>query len=194
MAGMASNEYHIVTHWRAKSTLLEINEIIGNGEDLPRWWPAVYMDVKVLEPGNADGVGRVVSVFTKGWLPYTLRWQFKVTDKNGLNGFSLNALGDFVGRGVWTFQQDGDFVNITYDWKINAKKGILKTFSFIMKPIFTKNHLWAMKKGEESLQLELQRRHAPTPEARAQVPPPPATTFAWSIRKGSHAQTKVLFK
>lgn len=191
---MATNDYHFITHWRAQSTLQEVNDVLGNGPDLPRWWPAVYMDVKILEPGGAYGLGRVVSLFTKGWLPYTLRWQFKVTEVNGLNGFKLEALGDFVGRGIWTFEQDGEFVNITYDWKIYAEKGFLKTFGFIMKPLFSQNHLWAMRKGEESLQLELQRRHSPTPEAHAQVPPPPQPTFKWSIRKGSQANTQSLFK
>lgn len=194
MTGMATNSYHFITHWRVQSTLQEVNAILSDATDLPRWWPAVYLDVKVLEPGEASGLGRVVSLFTKGWLPYTLRWQFKVTEVNGLNRFRLDAVGDFVGRGIWTFEQDGDFVNITYDWKIDAEKGLLKTFSFIMKPIFSMNHLWAMRKGEESLQLELQRRHALTPEARAKVPPPPRTTFKWSIRNGSHAQGDMLFE
>lgn len=191
---MGTNDYHFITHWRVQSTLQEVNEVLTNGPDLPRWWPAVYLDVKILEPGGAYGLGRVVSLFTKGWLPYTLRWQFKITEVNAVNGFQLEALGDFVGRGIWRFEQDGDFVNITYDWKIYAEKGILKTFGFIMKPIFSKNHLWAMRQGNESLQLELQRRHAPSLEARAQVPPPPQTTFKWSIRKGSQAQTTSLFK
>ncbi len=194
MAGMATNSYHFITHWRVKSTLQEVNAILSDAIDLPRWWPAVYLDVKVLEPGGASGLGRVVSLFTKGWLPYTLRWQFKVTEVNGLNGFRLEAVGDLVGRGIWTFEQDGDFVNITYDWKIDAEKGLLKTFSFIMKPIFSMNHVWAMRKGEESLQLELQRRHALTPEDRAKVPAPPQATFKWSIRSGSHAQGEMLFE
>lgn len=191
---MATNDYHFVTHWRVQSTLLEVNEILSDGPGLPRWWPAVYMDVKILEPGGEYGLGRVVSLFTKGWLPYTLRWQFKITETNALNGFRLDALGDFVGRGIWTFEQDDNFVNVTYDWKIYAEKGILKTLGFIMKPIFSQNHLWAMRMGGESLKLELQRRHAPTPEARAQVPPPPPPTFKWSIRKGSQANTQSLFK
>jgi len=45
-----------------------------------------------------------------------------------------------------------------------------------MKPIFSANHHWAMRQGETSMQLELDRRHAITPEAKARVPaPPPAT-------------------
>ena len=45
-------------------------------------------------------------------------------------GFSLKAQGDFEGQGIWTFQQDGDWVRITYDWCIVAEKPLLKTLSF----------------------------------------------------------------
>ncbi|BCX05245.1 MAG: hypothetical protein KatS3mg053_3183 [Candidatus Roseilinea sp.] len=187
---MATNDYHFITRWRMQSTLDEINEIIGNAPDLVRWWPSVYLDVKELERGDARGLGKVISLFTKGWLPYTLRWQFKVTEVNTPHGFRLDAAGDFVGHGIWTFEQDGDFVNITYDWKISAEKGLLKTLSFIMKPIFSANHRWAMRKGEESLKLELQRRHAKTAEERARVPVPPQPTFAWTIKQGSQADQR----
>jgi hypothetical protein len=179
---MASNDYQFVTHWRVQGTLEEVNAVLGNAPDLVRWWPAVYLDVQVLEAGAADGIGRVIGLYTKGWLPYTLRWQFRVTEIHYPYGFALEAIGDFVGRGEWTFTQDGEFVNITYDWRVSAEKPILRYLSFIMKPIFSANHEWAMRKGEESLKLELQRRHARTPSERAAVPPPPATTFGFLVK------------
>ena len=156
---MASNSYHFITHWRVQSNVEEVMNILSNAGDLVRWWPAVYLDVKTLEPGDEHGLGKVVSLYTKGWLPYTLRWSFRVTDVRP-DGFTLAAWGDFDGRGIWTFQQDGSWVNITYDWNILAEKPLLKYFSFIMKPIFSANHHWAMSIGEESLKLELARRHA----------------------------------
>lgn len=172
---MASNEYHFITHWRVQSTVAEVVEILGDATDLPRWWPAVYLEVKELAPGDANGVGKEISLYTKGWLPYTLRWQFRVTETNP-QGFALEASGDFVGKGIWAFAQDSDWVNITYDWKILADKPLLRTLSFLMKPIFSSNHLWAMEKGEESLKLELARRHASSEAERAKIPAPPAAT------------------
>lgn len=172
---MASNDYHFITHWRVKSTIKEVSEIIGDAADLVRWWPSVYLGVKVLEPGDEHGLGKVVSLYTKGWLPYTLRWDFRVTEVRQ-DGFTLVAWGDFDGRGIWTFEQDGPWVNITYDWKLSAEKPLLRYFSFIMKPIFSANHRWAMAKGEESLELELARRHAATAEERALVSAPPGPT------------------
>jgi hypothetical protein len=172
---MQSNDYHFITHWRVAGTVAEVSDILADAPGLARWWPSVYLDVKVLAPGDGTGVGKKVSLFTKGWLPYTLRWQFQVTRINP-QGFELEATGDFVGRGIWTLTQDGPDVLVEYDWKILAEKPLLRDFSFIMKPLFGANHRWAMAKGEESLKLELARRHAGSDAERALIPaPPPAT-------------------
>lgn len=176
---MASNNYHFITKWRIESTCEEISDVLGDALALKRWWPSVYLDVKELKPGDENGVGQVISLYTKGWLPYTLRWDFRVTESKYPHGSTLVASGDFDGRGIWTFTQDGPFVDIIYDWKIKADKPLLRNFSFIMKPLFAANHRWAMAKGEESLKLELARRHAKTEAERARVPaPPPATGTA----------------
>ena len=70
---MTANEYHFITTWRVESTPEEVSAILGNGPDLARWWPSVYLDVEVLETGDERGVGTVVGLYTKGYLPYTLR-------------------------------------------------------------------------------------------------------------------------
>jgi hypothetical protein len=179
---MATNDYHFITRWRVESTVEEIAEILSDAADLVRWWPAVYLDVKVLQPGDEHGLGKVVSLYTKGWLPYTLRWNFRVTEVRP-DGFTLVADGDFDGRGIWTFVQGGSQVDIIYDWKIKAEKPLLRYFSFIMKPIFSANHRWAMARGEESLKRELARRHATTAEELARLPAPPQATFTASNRR-----------
>lgn len=182
---MASNDYHFITHWRVPGTVKDVADIISDASDLVRWWPSVYLGVDVLKQGDAQGVGNIVDLYTKGWLPYTLRWQFSVSEARP-DGFTLVASGDFEGRGIWTFTQDGPWVNVTYDWKLSAEKPLLRNFSFIMKPIFAANHRWAMEKGEESLKLELARRQAKTEAERALIPapPPPTTTSSLPLLAG----------
>ena len=51
-------------------------------------------------------------------------------------------------------------------------------FTELLRPLFAANHHWAMRKGEESLRLELARRRAATPAERDQIPPPPGPTTA----------------
>ncbi|HYP53581.1 MAG TPA: SRPBCC family protein [Pyrinomonadaceae bacterium] len=174
---MAANEYHFVTRWRVRGAIEEVAEVLRDAASLSRWWPSVYLDVRVVEPGDAEGLGKVVELYTKGWLPYTLRWRFRVTESRFPETFALEASGDFEGRGRWTFEQDGEHVNVTYDWRVRADKPILRALSFVLKPVFSANHLWAMRRGEESLKLELERRRAATPETAALVPPPPGPTF-----------------
>src|SRR5204863_3670122 len=136
----------------------EVYRIIDRPSELVRWWPAVYLDVRELEPGDETGVGKVVELLTKGWLPYTLRWRFRTVEKKPFERIVLEAQGDFEGRGVWTFEADGPCVRVTYDWRIRATKPLLRRLSFLLRPVFAANHRWAMARGEESLRLELARR------------------------------------
>ena len=167
------NQYHFVTHWRVEGTCGEVADILSEPLTLPRWWPAVYLAAEETRPADAQGLGQRVRLHTKGWLPYTLRWEFEVVESRYPHGYALVANGDFDGRGVWTIVQDGDFVNATYDWRLRAEKPLLRNLSFLLKPLFEANHRWAMARGEESLVLELRRRTAVTAEERARVPAPP---------------------
>ncbi len=174
-----SNDYHFVTDWRVDGMCGEVADVLGDPLALARWWPSVYLEVEELHPADSDGVGRRLRLRTKGWLPYTLKWEFVVTESRYPYGFTIAALGDFVGRGVWTFEQDGPAVNINYDWQIRAEKPLLRTLSPLLRPLFEANHRWAMRQGEESLKLELARRRATSDAARAAVPPPPGpVTYA----------------
>jgi polyketide cyclase/dehydrase/lipid transport protein len=155
-----------------RATPQEVADVLADAPSLARWWPSVYLDVKELSPGDPQThVGRVIDLYTKGWLPYTLRWKFTVTRSDPPRGFSLRAEGDFEGTGVWTITQDGDHTEATYDWRIAARKPLLRYGSFVMRPIFGANHRWAMARGLESLELELRRRRG------ERVGPPPGPTF-----------------
>src|SRR5947208_8826488 len=172
---MRTNQYEFLSRWRVEGTCGEVADILGDPLALAHWWPSVYLDAQEIAPPRAsgDGLGRRVSVLTKGWLPYTIRWEFEVIESRYPSGFAITARGDFDGRGVWTFQQDGAFVDITYDWRLSAEKPVLRRLSFLLKPLFQANHRWAMAQGEESLKLELRRRRATSDAARCSVPLPP---------------------
>lgn len=166
-------EYHFITRWRVEGTCGEVADVLSDPLELPRWWPAVYLAVDEIAPPGPDATGRRLRLWTRGWLPYTLTWEFVVVEHYYPNRFVLDASGDFVGRGTWTFVQDGPMVNVIYDWRIRAEKPLLRQLSFLLKPLFAANHHWAMRQGEESLALELRRRRTLNAEQRAQVPPPP---------------------
>lgn len=74
----------------------------------------MYLDAAVIDPGDEKGVGKTVNLYTKGWLPSTPRWQLRVTETNRPCGSIIQAAGDLTCCGVWSFQQDGPVVNVTY--------------------------------------------------------------------------------
>jgi len=174
-----SHQYQFLTRWRVEGTCGEVADVLGDPRTLPRWWPSVYLEVEEVRPPDAQGLGRRVRLHTKGWLPYTLRWALEVVETRYPYGFTLIATGDFEGRGVWIFEQEGPFVGITYDWRLSAEKPLLRHLSFLLKPLFEANHRWAMAQGEESLKLELARRRATSDASRASIPAPPGpVTYA----------------
>jgi hypothetical protein len=173
-----STDYEFRTQWRVAGTVDEVKAVLADAESLPVWWPAVYLSVREVDVGEAGGVGRVVELHTKGWLPYTLSWTLRITEPITDEGFALSATGDLAGSGRWSFRQEGPEVVITYDWRVSATKPLLQRLSWLFKPAFAANHRWAMARGEESLALELRRRRAVNAKQRAEIPAPPPATFA----------------
>jgi hypothetical protein len=174
-------DYEFSTVWRVAGSVDEVREVLADGLGLPRWWPSVYLSVEPLQEGDATGRGRELALFTKGWLPYTLRWTLRITEPITATGFALTATGDLNGTGRWTFEQDGPEAVITYDWRVDADKPLLRRLTWLLRPVFAANHRWAMARGEESLRLELRRRRARSEADRVRVPPPPPTTFGWWV-------------
>lgn len=179
------NAYHFITHWKLDASCEEVYRTLEDVDGLVKWWPSVYLDIKILEKGKPGGLGKVVALYTKGWLPYTLKWQFRVTQVDFPNGYTLEAWGDFVGKGIWRFTptENPNQCIATYDWEISAEKPLLKKLSGLLRPIFSANHHWAMDKGEESLKLELMRRNATSSEELAAIPKPPRPTFPHNLLK-----------
>jgi hypothetical protein len=162
--------YTFVDRWRVRGTLAQINDIMGDPTDLPRWWGAVYRDARVLEPGDAQGVGKRVVFQARGALPYYLRFDLTVTENRFPHGISYTTVGDFLGRGRWESTQEGDEVALVHTWHVTVHKPVVRWLSPLLRPLFAWNHRWAMRRGLEGLQAELRNRILSAPW-RSPLPP-----------------------
>lgn len=170
------NEYRFVTHWRVRAPREEVFAVLTDSKSLTRWWPSVYRAVdQIAPPSEPDGVGKRLGLHTQGWLPYRLHWELLVVEHQVPSRLAFVATGDFVGRGVWTLQEDGDATEVKYEWAVRAEKPLLRRLSFLLKPVFAMNHRWAMTRGLTSLKLELERR-----QGRAVGEPPGPVSASWS--------------
>jgi hypothetical protein len=169
-AFMTSPAYHFLDRWRVEGMVQEVADILRDAEDYVHWWGSTYLEVRTLEEGDERSIGSLGYVRAKGWLPYIIEFKARVTESRYPYGFTLEALGDLSGTGIWTLRQDGNMVDVTYDWTIKADKALLRYFSFMLRPLFRSNHNWTMKKGEQGMKLELLRRRCTTDEERARIP------------------------
>ena len=88
-------------------------------------------------------------------------------------------MGDFVGRGVWTFEQDGAVREHHLRLAGRGREAAAAAALALLRPLFEANHRWAMAQGEASLVLELARRRADNVDAARAIPPPPGpVTYA----------------
>lgn len=179
---MGLNDYSFVTRWELDASAEEVYDIIADAVRLPEWWPSACLQATLLEPGDERGIGRTVTLLTKGFLPATLRWRLRVVDAQRPTRLALEASGDFTGFGIWTFEPSPPKLVVRFHWSIHAEKRLLRLLSFLLKPIFKANHRWAMERGFTSLLLEVWRRRARTEEARQWLPRPPGPTFPHNLR------------
>lgn len=165
--------YHFFTVWTLEASPEEVYQILEQPEDLPRWWGSVYLSVRIAHPGRPGGLGKVAELHTKGWLPYTLKWAFEVTQTDYPYGFSLQARGDFLGTGIWRFtRMSGGRCEVSYDWQIEAQKPLIRRLTWLLRPVFAWNHRWAMRQGEQGLAAELLRRRTPSGVSSPETPFP----------------------
>ena len=182
-ATLEPNEYRFVNRWRLPGRIEEVAAVLGDPDDYGRWWPCAWLEYKGIRHGGEEGVGGEFRYKVKGWMPYSLNLAFKVVEVDRPHRFVVAATGDLVGQGTWTLAQDGDRVDISYEWRVRAERWFIRRLSAPLKPLFRSNHFWVMRNGARSLQLELARRKATTPEELARIPEPPGPTFPQSLTR-----------
>jgi Polyketide cyclase / dehydrase and lipid transport len=152
--------YEIQTRWRVVGRIDDVYTVLTDAESLPRWWPEAYRSVVTVADGDADGIGRVTAITTRGVLPYDVNWRVTVLEARAPELIRIAAAGDVEGRGEWRLKQVGEAVDLVYDWRVRVGKPWMQSFEFVLKPIFAANHNWVMRRGERGLRGELVRRSA----------------------------------
>lgn len=178
---MALHDYHVTTTWEVEGSLDEVVAILREPATLTRWWPAAFLAVEeaASPAGRRGSAGRVLS---KGWLPYTLCFEFDTIEQTDAPGVVVRVTGDFEGRCVCTVADRGSRLTIVFDWEVRVHKPVIRRCSWLLRPVFIANHLWVMARGLESLRLELARRRGEAGLGGASLPPPPGPTFPYGRR------------
>lgn len=150
--------FELTSDWLLPGTIEEVAALLSDVGRLPERCPEVYLAVQLLDPGGPDGLGRRVAFVTRGRLPFALRWHGTVVETRAEGGWTIEAIGDVVGRGVWRLEQRGPLAVVGYDWRVEVARPPLRQLVPLLKPMFAANHRWAMDRLRDALVRALDAR------------------------------------
>jgi hypothetical protein len=151
-------QYRFVDTWHVPAPVEEVYDIVGDTLRYPEWWGASFLQVT-----GDDGPprpGRRASVVARGFLPYKIRWNGVVREADPPNGFTIDLSGDFDGWGRWILAPEGEGTRAELDWRPGVNKPLIRYLTPVLRPIFAKNHYWAMDRGQEGIRELIERRRA----------------------------------
>ncbi|MAS95671.1 MAG: hypothetical protein CMO55_20920 [Verrucomicrobiales bacterium] len=123
MKELSSARFHFVDHWKIVGTAEEAAGIFIRYDDAHKWWRSNFLRSDVVSQGDADGVGRVVRILTKGFFPYCLRSMVSLVAVEHYSRYAIEFRGDLAGRAIARIVERGDEVEIEFESYLDASKG-----------------------------------------------------------------------
>jgi len=141
-------DYRFVTIWRLQAPIQRVFAEIDDIEAWPDWWPSVRRVERLVE-GGEGGIGAAFSTTFVGRLPYTLRFDLRVTRRQPPTSLSGEATGELEGVGEWTLWEEDGWTLVRYVWAIRTTAtwmNLMARLPFV-DAIFRLNHHAVMRTG-----------------------------------------------
>lgn len=141
-------QYRFVTVWRLQAPIDQVFAEIDDAEAWPTWWPNVRA-VEPLERTGPDKIGARFRTTFVGKLPYELRFDLRVTDREPPTSLVGVATGELEGTGEWTLWTEEDWTVVRYVWSIRTTArwmNLVGPLPFVDE-IFRLNHHAVMRSG-----------------------------------------------
>jgi uncharacterized protein YndB with AHSA1/START domain len=144
-----AHEYVFHDEWDVDAPIEDVFATLADPSTYPLWWRPVYRNV--VTRGRV-GVGHTSDHYFKGRLPYTLRMRAEMTEYDPPHRFAVEVDGDLRGTGVWTFAEHDGKTHVRWDWTVHADKPLLRVLTPLLRPLFRRNHPWAVARAREGLE------------------------------------------
>ena len=147
-------QYEFLTSWCVDAPIERVFAVLNDSAAFPDWWKGVTA-VEVLEPGEADGVGELARYSWRSVLPYTLRFDSRVTRVEPPHLIEGHATGELEGIGVWRLFAAPDSTAVLYDGRVRTTKRWMNIWGPVARPAFRWNHDRVMHQGGVGLARRL---------------------------------------
>ncbi|MEA2355795.1 MAG: hypothetical protein QOD61_1924 [Solirubrobacteraceae bacterium] len=146
-------DYKFLTTWCVDAPLEQVWDVLNETESYPEWWKGVQA-VELLRDGDDQGVGQVSRFSWRSVLPYTLRFDMRVTRVERPHLIEGQATGELEGRGIWRLYE-GNGTAVVYDWQVRTTQAWMNLLGPVARPAFAWNHDLVMRQGGLGLAAKL---------------------------------------
>jgi Polyketide cyclase / dehydrase and lipid transport len=146
--------YEFLTTWYVDAPIERVFAVLEDSGAYPEWWKGVTA-VEVLEPGDADGLGKRARFSWRSVLPYTLSFEGRVTRTEAPHLLEGHATGELEGVGVWHVFEGPGGTAVLYSWKVRTTKPWMNMLGPLPRPALRWNHDVVMRQGGVGLARRL---------------------------------------
>jgi uncharacterized protein YndB with AHSA1/START domain len=139
-------QYEFLTTWCVGAPIERVFDVLNDAASYPEWWKGVAA-VEVSDPGDADGLGKQALFSWRSVLPYTLRFDSRVTRVERPHLIEGRAFGELEGVGVWRLFSGPDGTAVLYSWNVRTTKLWMNLAGPLARPAFRWNHDLVMRQG-----------------------------------------------
>jgi hypothetical protein len=141
--------YRFVDEWFVTASPEWVYGLLSCPREYPEWWGDAFLE------GEGDSgpaaPGKRVRLLTRGRLPYRLRWELTCIEAVAPSRLVSRIEGDFVGEGIWSISPERGGTRAVLEWNVEVRKGLVRRLTPILRPVFARNHRWAMERGLERI-------------------------------------------
>jgi uncharacterized protein YndB with AHSA1/START domain len=141
--------YSFTDEWLVPASPEAVYELLSRPRDYPSWWGEAFLTGEG-DPGPA-APGKRARMLTRGRLPYRLRWELVCLEADAPRRLVSRIDGDFEGRGIWTLTAEGASTRAVLEWQVDVRKPLVRHLTPILRPLFARNHRWAMQRGQAAI-------------------------------------------
>ena|ERR1051325_7877183 len=152
-----SRSYHFTTNWTIDAPIDVVWKEIFDADKWPSWWRGV-VSVRLLEPGDENGVGTYRRFVWRSRLPYTLTFNMRTIRVEPPRVIEGVADGELAGIGRWLLTSRHAATDLRYDWHVDASKWWMQLLAPVARPLFEWNHDVVMDWGRQGLSKRVARR------------------------------------
>lgn len=138
--------YMFETEWVLTAPIEKVFEVLEHPEEFSNWWPSVK-NSRLLEEGDADGIGTRAAYSIRSPLGYGMKFDVKAVEVDRPKRIHCVVRGDLIGTGTYLLESVDTMTHVRFNWYVSTTKSWMNFVAGFAKPLLVWAHHSVMREG-----------------------------------------------